>query len=428
MGVRSPVPQFRSGRMRILLTSLYFHPEPIGISRVTGEMARWLARRGHSVRVVCGVPFYPQWRAWPGFETPRLYRESWEGVEVCRVPHWVPRNPSGIARVGQLATYGALVTPALLAHRNWRPDVVFSVQPTLAAVPGSLVLSRLCGAVSWHHVQDFEVDAAFDLGLVEQSPGVGELVRSLERRVLSAHDMVSTISTAMLNLLSSRLEEGPRSCLFPNWVDTEAIKPVGGSSFRTELGIEREQRVILYSGNMGNKQGLEVLIAAARLLREEQSLVFVLAGEGSERQRLENSSADLVNVRWLPLQPAERLAEFLSMADVHVLPQRAEAEELVLPSKVNTILAVGGALVATARERSALAQLVARCGKVVPPGDAAAFAAAISAMATDDALRATLGLKARRLAETELSINPILEDFEEKLVALVVKKRGGQFE
>ena len=129
------------------------------------------------------------------------------------------------------------------------------------------------------------------------------------------------------------------------------------------------------------------------------------------------------NVRWLPLQPADRLAEFLSMADLHVLPQRAEAEELVMPSKLTSILAIGGAAIATATAGSALGRIVNRCGLLVPPGSVSELTEAVVTLAYDPSRRRAMGQKGRAIAEAELSSDAILGEFELTLQAIVEDRR-----
>ncbi|MBV9695330.1 MAG: glycosyltransferase, partial [Gammaproteobacteria bacterium] len=153
----------------------------------------------------------------------------------------------------------------------------------------------------------------------------------------------------------------------------------------------------LYSGNMGEKQGLELIIDAARRFTADEA-VFLICGDGAARPRLEAAAGDLANVRFIPLQPLSRLNELLNLADVHLLPQRAAAEDLVMPSKLTAIMASGRPVVATASADSDLARIAREGGLVVPPGDTSAFAGAIRALLCDDTLRKRLGAGGRKFA------------------------------
>jgi colanic acid biosynthesis glycosyl transferase WcaI len=175
----------------------------------------------------------------------------------------------------------------------------------------------------------------------------------------------------------------------------------------------------LYSGNLGEKQGLELLVEAARRTTSCENLVWVIAGAGSARDRLVAMSADLPNVKWLPLQPVDRLNELLNLADIHVLPQRADAADLVMPSKLTGMLASGRATVATAAEGTQVGQVMDECGVRVPPGGAEALAEAVVGLARDESRRRTLGARARAYAEKYLGYDSIMTRFEAELNALV---------
>src|SRR5260221_14486254 len=130
---------------------------------------------------------------------------------------------------------------------------------------------------------------------------------------------------------------------------------------------------------MGKKQGLEVIIRAARepLSLPRTSPLFVLAGDGPARQRLEAEAKDLLNVLFLPLQPEERFNELLNTADVHLLPQRLDAADLVMPSKLGAIFAAGKPVIATVPPASQGAIAVGSGGVIVPPENPKGLAAAV---------------------------------------------------
>jgi colanic acid biosynthesis glycosyl transferase WcaI len=216
--------------------------------------------------------------------------------------------------------------------------------------------------------------------------------------------------------------------LFPNWVDIEAIVPKQkwgqdtGQDYRVHLKIKADAVVALYSGNMGAKQGLEILAKAAGLLRNMSGVMFVFCGNGAGRADLVALCEGLSNVRFLDLQPMERLGELLGMADIHLLPQRADAADLVMPSKLTGMLASGRPVVATAHANTELAKVVASCGRVVEPEYPQAFADAIVILAQDAALRANLGKAGRAYAEAHLNRDAVLGGFEKEL--LRVNGRG----
>lgn len=240
------------------------------------------------------------------------------------------------------------------------------VEPALFCAPAAWLAARLCGARAWLHVQDYEVDAAFELGLLKGA-WLRRAVARAERWLMRRFDRVSTISERMLALARDKGVEPARAVLLPNWIDAQAITPdLDGGACRAQLGIPADAIVALYSGNMGGKQGLQVLADVARRLEGETRLWFVFCGQGPERAALQARCAGLARARFLDLQPAERLGELLCMADIHLLPQRAGAADLVMPSKLTGMLASGRPVVCGAAPGTELAGVITRCGLLTP--------------------------------------------------------------
>ena len=209
-----------------------------------------------------------------------------------------------------------------------------------------------------------------------------------------------------------------RTVLFPNWVDTLQIHPLSGYNYlRHELGLENK-RVMLYAGNMGQKQGLEVLVEAARRLAGKPDLLFLLCGSGAARARLEKLAEGLANVRFLPLQPVERLNELLNLAEIHILPQTAGAADLVMPSKLAGMLASGRPVIVTARPGTELAGVMHDLGRVVPPERADLLAEAILTLAEQPEMQAELGQRGRVYVEQAWAKESVLGKFLQTLQAL----------
>jgi colanic acid biosynthesis glycosyl transferase WcaI len=385
--------------MKVLITGLNFSPELTGIGRYTGELAEWLAAAGVEVRVVAAPPYYPQWSVATGY-APWAYRvEQVGGAKVYRCPLYVPARPSGFRRVIHLLSFALSSAPVLLWHGlAWRPDVVFAVEPPLSCAPVAWLAARLGGAAAWLHVQDFELDAAFELGML-RSPRARAVLNAIERWLLRRFDRVSTISHRMVARLGRKGVAPERAMLFPNWTDFSRIYPYPHPSpLRVELDIPAHSTVLLYSGTLGSKQGLELLPAALRALPAELGVTLVVCGEGPAAAAVRAAAAGLTNVRFLPLQPIDRLNDLMNLADIHALPQRADAEDLVMPSKLTTMLASGRAVVACASAGSEVARVLDGAGVVVDPGDPAAFAVALAGLVADPGRRAQLGLAGRARA------------------------------
>jgi colanic acid biosynthesis glycosyl transferase WcaI len=422
--------------MRILIYGLNFAPELVGVGKYTGEMAEWMADRGHEVRAVTAPPFNPEWKVAPGFSAWRYSREDYvrqgrprEGVQelatsaagagrltVLRCPVWVPLRPSAAKRILHLISFALASFLVMLRQVFWKPEVVLVVEPTLFCVPAGLITGRFCRAKTWLHVQDFEADAGFELGLFK-SVAFRPAVQWLEKKSMCSFERISTISEKMLANLVRKGMARSTCRLFPNWVDTEAIIPLPKPSpLRAELGISDREIVALYAGTMARKQGLEMLAEAARRSAGHAGLRFVFCGEGPGKPALAALTIQMANVQWIPLQPFARLNDLLNLADIHLLPQRADAADLVMPSKLTGMLASGRPVVATSRPGTQLAEVVEGRGIVVEPGDPAAFAGAIEQLAENPGLRERLGRNAREYALSALEKQGILSRLEQELL------------
>lgn len=410
--------------MKILVYGLNFSPELTGVGKYSGEMAVWLAQRDVRVDVVTAPPYYPSWSLGEGYRPARYYAESLPGEHgtgvVIRCPLWLPKRLSGAKRLLHLASFTISSLPVFLwLLLSRRPDMVFVVAPSLMYAAPAAVLCKILRLRSWLHIQDFEVDAAFGLNML-QSSGVRSLALRVERLTLQLYSKVSTISFRMLELLGAKGVCATRSVLFPNWVDTSLIKPHHGENeYRTRFNVSREHCLCLYSGNLGEKQGLEVVIEAARMLTGSPSIQFLISGEGSAKSSLQALAADLPNTHWLELQPLERLSELLGCADIHLLPQRDGTADLVMPSKLSGMLASGRPVIGAARADTELGMVLSDVGVRVDPADAGGMAQAILALSKDPVKRCAMGKRSREYSESKFGKSHILSKLLGEMDSLV---------
>lgn len=406
--------------MKILVLSLNFAPELTGIGKYSGDMVDGLLARGHDVMVVCAPPYYPHWRVSDGYHAASYHVDTPRpGLTVVRCPIWVPKRPGGLKRLLHLASFAVSSLPVMIGLALWRPSAVFTVMPAMFAAPWGRLTAWLSGARSWLHVQDFEVDAAFELGLLGGS-GIKRFVLGLERRVLASYDVVSTISRRMLAKLEAKGVPPERCALLPNGIDLGAIRPVERRSpLRAQLGIGEDQLVGLFAGTMNRKQGVHLIIDAARRLQSRSDLVFVLSGNGEFRPALEEQARDLPNVRFQDLCPAERFNELLNLADIHLLPQLPGAADLVMPSKLSGMLASGRPVVAAAAAGTEIATVVQGRGWVTEPESVEAFTQAIERLCDDPEARERMGRSARDFAASALDNERLFNGLDAKLRGMV---------
>ena len=337
--------------MRILIHGINYAPELTGIGKYTGEMAEWLAKRGHDVHVLTALPYYPEWSVHKDYSGKRWHTELLNGVQVHRVPLYVPKDVSSLKRILHEFSFLLSTIPYWIKFLfSKKFDVVFCIAPPfhLAAFPW--LYKKLKKSFWINHIQDLQVDAAKDLQMIKNQ-SLLKFMFNLERFFLVQGDKVSTISSGMEQKIINKGIDKSRMLYFPNWVDSEVIFPLPQSqSLRAEMGFSDDDKIILYSGNLGEKQGLDAVINIARKFISDSKIQFVISGSGGGKEKLVQlaNKYELTNVHFFPLQPYEKLSALLAMADLHLVLQKSSAADLVMPSKLTGILAAGGCAIVTA--------------------------------------------------------------------------------
>ena len=412
--------------LRILIHGINYAPEFVGIGRYTGELGAWLGSRGHAVTVLTAPPYYPAWRVPEAYRRPAWRREWLDGVEVLRAPLYAPARVTGRGRMLHELSFGASCLawwPSLWA-RSW--DAVLAVCPLLQSGLVPALLARRQKIPFIFHVQDLQLDAARELAIIRQ-PLLFACLERLEHFLFTRSQAVTTISRAMAARIRDKGAPPERLHLLPNWADLEAIKPgERRNALRRELGLN-DEIMVLYAGNMGEKQGLEVILDAAVITRYNQAIRYVFVGEGAARQRLMDQAQRLAleTVSFWPLQSRDRFPLLLNAADIHLVVQKDKASDLVMPSKLGNILAAGRPFIATARPETELGRVTteSQAGLLTPPEDAGSLAQAIVHLARDEAARRKMGLKARQFAEAWLGRDKIMAEWERLLYGLVDQAR-----
>lgn len=348
--------------MKILVYGINYSPELTGIGKYTGEMVEWMASQGHEVRVITAPPYYPEWQVGKHYSSWRYRREE-GAATVWRCPLYVPKQPSTLKRLIHLGSFALSSFFPLMAQRRWKPDRIIGVVPTLFCIPGMRLLGKLSGARTLLHIQDYEVDAMLGLGMAGKGKGgkVARLASAFERSGLHNVDYVSTISRSMMNKAQEKGVAAEKVIFFPNWSEVARFRdvaPADVAALRAQLGLAEAHKIVLYSGNIGEKQGLENVIDAAAAL-SDKPWQFVIVGQGGGKARLEKMARErgLQNIQFFPLQSYDALPALLKMADCHLVVQKRGAADAVLPSKLTNILAVGGNAVITAEAHTELGQL-----------------------------------------------------------------------
>jgi colanic acid biosynthesis glycosyl transferase WcaI len=398
--------------MRILLVGLNYAPEVVGIAPYNTELAEHLASRGHRVTVLTSFPYYPHWRIEPGYRRkPPFVVESINGVRVVRSPFLLPGSRQSAFR--RILFDSSLALTTLLASAGVGAlDTVICVSPPLQLGVTSWLIARSRRARLILHLQDIVPDAALSIGIMHEGKAA-RLSRRLEHFVYSRADKISVISQGFFDNLVAKEVPKAKLALAPNWVDTARFHAVRDPAVRAALGAADGETLVLHTGNMGAKQGLETVINAAALLGDD-SVVVTLIGDGNHRGELEAQATalGLKNLTFRPLQ-ADYSAT-LAAADVLLLSQRGRVVDSVAPSKLLSYMASGKPVVAAVNEDSEAGRLVRQsgCGVVVAPGEPAALAAALLAFRSQPQIYGPLGEAGRRHVVQNFERSRVLERWE----------------
>lgn len=407
--------------MNITFISLNYKPELTGIGKYNGEMCADLVKRGHEISVITAPPYYPEWKVHDGFDDKGFNAEQVEGVYVQRCPIYVPSEPTTLKRILHLTSFAVSSAVGLFKSKISKPDVVVLVQPTLFCAPFTLLYAKCVGAKTLMHIQDYEVDALFGLGMMKGGL-LQKLVRGCESWLMKHFDAVSTISYSMIENAKAKGVDENNIIYFPNWSDTSFVTPnTDGSALKREWGLSKDDKVVLYAGNIGKKQGLEVIVEAAKKFKDDESVKFVLVGSGSYVKELKaiSKSAGVENVYFKPLQPWERVPQMLALADVHLVVQKRGAADAVLPSKLTNILSAGGHALVTAEAHTELGKIELKHPGIyhrVEPENTEAFIYGLSELLVRDTQ--SYNRVARAYAEANLDKKAILNRFSSDLESI----------
>ncbi len=409
--------------MKILVVCPHFAPDVAPTGEVITSIVEELARRGHRLHVVTALPWYRDHAIEPGWTGEFVRHDDVGWGRITRV-HPFPTDKTNIpARAFAFGGFTALAGLTAALSRA-QPDVVLAMSPPLTLGGAGWVAARLRRVPFVFNIQDVFPDVAIELGVLT-GPRVIAAARWLERVTYRGADAVTVLSDDLRDNVAAKL--GPhrpeRVRVIPNFVDTDRIRPADRDNpYRREFGLG-DATVVMYAGNVGFSQSLELVIDAAAALAHERDLLFVVNGGGAARSDLERRARGLDNVRFVDMQPKERLPEVLAAADVHVVPLKRGLARSSVPSKLYSILAAGRPLVASVDPGTEVARVVERAGAglTVPPDDAESFTKAIARLvaAPDDAAR--MGSAGRAFVEAWASPAAVAARYE----ALFEELRAG---
>jgi colanic acid biosynthesis glycosyl transferase WcaI len=411
--------------MQILIYSYNYYPEPIGIAPLMTELAEGLVRRGHQVRVLTAMPWYPDGEIYQDYQGKLFATEILNGVKIQRCYIWTRRQRSLLNRaLFEVSFAGLSVIQALFGYR---PDVILLTVPGLPVCLPAAALGGFYRAPVILNLQDILPDAAVHVGMIS-NPKVINLLTKLEAFAYRMATKISVIADGFTNNITAKGVPIDKIIEIPNWVDVNFVKPLPNQDnyFRSQYQLEGKF-VVLYSGNIALTQGLETVIEAATHLKHNRDIIIVIVGAQKALAKLQRHcqehNAD--EVKLIPFQPRQKLPEMLAAADVGLVVQRKNVLDFNMPSKIQVLLASGRAIIASVPATGTAARAIEKSGGgiVIPPEDPRALAEAIEKLYFQRELVENLGRAGRQYAVANYSFESALDRYE-KLFAATIEGRS----
>lgn len=425
MVLQSPSLPEASPSLKLTVWGINYHPEPTGIAPYNTDLCEYLKERGHEVRMISSFRYYPHWEKLPSDQR-RLFRtDTIRQVPVHRCWCFVPKRLTALKRILHELSFCLFSTLRVLALP--RPDVLVVVSPPLALGFFAWLASRLKRTRFIFHVQDLQPDAALGLGMLKPSLFTRALY-ALEAFAYKKAEKVSSIAPGILQAFRDKGVPEAKCLLVPNWLRSAPKDHAAVPGVRRVLakhGLEEKSLLALYSGNIGKKQNIGILLEAARLLHKSKGqatpqITLVLAGDGAGRAELESAlkQAPCPALKLLPLLDDQDYHDMLGAVDLCLITQAPGTGQHFFPSKLLSALCARVPVIAVADADSELSRAVFEggFGAVVPPDSAQLLATHLEQLALNPEQLQTW--KARTVWVDQFARERILGQFEKTLQSL----------
>jgi len=339
-------------KKKITIVGLNFYPEDTAIGLYSTQLAEYLVKNNFDVEVITGFPYYPSWKIRDNYKNkPKIYTEIYQGIKIIRYKQYVPENPTFLKRIFLLLdfTFGAYKNATKIKNS----DLVFTVVPFTSSIIVGNKIAKKNKAKHWIHIQDFEFDAAAETDLIGNKKFIFKLLFWVEKKLLSKPDALSTISNAMLQKLNSKTKD-KKTFLLPNWVDVDTINP---AIAKQHPYLQSDKFKILYSGNIGEKQDWDLFLEVVKKIKDP-TIEFIVVGSGAKKDWLEKQVKPLDNVKYYPPVPYKELSDLLCSADLHILFQKNNVIDTVMPSKILGMMASEMPSLITGNLKSEVASII----------------------------------------------------------------------
>jgi colanic acid biosynthesis glycosyl transferase WcaI len=407
----------------IIVLCPHFAPDTAPTGDVITRIVQEFVAKDQRVHVVTSLPWYRTHAIESGWTGRLVRREKTAWGSITRVHPFPGKSKSNLLR--RAIGFGAFsaiagVCTVFAGGIHRRPAAVISMSPPLTLGLTGWLASRIRRCPSVFNIQDVFPDAAVETGAITNVRIIA-VSRWLERVSYHRSDAVVVLSEDLrANVLAKISPKHQHKVhVIPNFVDSDRITPRDRmTSYRDELRIGNEQ-VVMYAGNVGYSQSLSMMLHAARQIPE---VTFVINGDGAAREELQRDAAGLSNIRFSGYQPADRVAEVLATADIHVVPLRTGLGAVSVPSKTYSILAAGRPVVAAIDSGTEVTRILAESGAgvSVAPDDPVAFTDALRAMVNSGSAATEAGARGRLWVESHVSPARVAHSYLDVIASLGV--------
>ena len=410
--------------MNILVMGMNYAPEETAIGPLTTQLSEYMVQQGHRVTVATAFPHYPDWKVSEYYKGKVWMQESANGVRIYRSWVYVPGKQNPLQRIAYDSSFSVSAFVSSLMVRGI--DVIVCISPPLQLGLTAWLVSELKRVPFLFQIQDIIPDTAVALGMLRNEKVI-HLASRLEKFVYDKASAIGVISHGFAENLYTKGVSKSKVHYLPNWIDLDFVKPTDRDNvFRQQNGLFESDFLVMYAGNIGNKQGLETLLDAASILRKDRNIVFFIVGEGARKTALLEKAGkmNLSNLHFLEFQPSELLPQMFSAADILVLTQQASVTDICMPSKLLYNMASATPIVAVVNARSEAAKAIRESngGLIVEPENPEGLAKAILRLYTSSELKKQLGSNGRTFVSEHFEKYKVLRKFENLLYSMANTK------
>lgn len=393
----------------ITIIGINYFPEDTAIGLYTTQLAEYLSKKDYQVNIITGFPYYPSWKIYKSYLYKSTFlKENINNINVVRYKQYVPNNPTFIKRIFHLLdfTFGSLIN----IFKIRKTHLTLCIVPFTSTIIPAIILTKFKRAKLWVHIQDFEFDAALESDLTNKKNTFFKTLFKIEKALLNRADALSTISNSMLVKLRQKNKRNIPTFLLPNWVDVNFINPENSLPHKY---LESNKFKILYAGNIGEKQDWHFFLEVAEKLLNNTKIELILVGDGAKKKWLLEEIKNYINIKYYKPVAYNELSNLLCGADIHILFQKSNIVDTVMPSKILAMMASQKPSIITGNLRSEVAGVIkeSQGGFYFKYDDLDGVLSSIYKLTLDKENANNLGINARKYVSENFSSERILNQF-----------------